>query len=305
MSDNQQEDRINNDLLDILNRIYQAAYGSDLRATSTRSAVNQRLPDSQNANIENIIASFNQAINNTFMSFAQINPEVYNVINEATGDSQEIHLIPQYKSYPESDYSMAYMYFSSTCSANPTEQVLSYILDLYYSSGDFPTNAQLIQYAIENSCICTENIHQLANVYNYYIFTMGFIPACNQLVDILEHHVFHREYPTEEQINEIHRLRTLEQTDRERLHAENKVIVACKNLDMLKAEECCTDDQNCGICLSELKIGDSVYKLPQCGHLFHSNEKECLEKGNVVTWLQSSDKCPLCKTEVVLQSSNN
>lgn len=299
MSNNQQED-INNDLFDILNRIYHSAYG-----VNVQNRVNTSQSILQNGNIENIIASFNQAINNTFMSFAQINPEVYNVINEATGDSQEIHLIPQYKVYPESDYSLAYVHFSTICSANPTEQILSYILDLYYSSGEFPSIVELAEYAVENSCICTENIPQLANIYNYYINNHGFIPSCNQLVDILEHHAFHHEYPTEEEINEIHRLRTLEQTDRERLHAENKVIVACKNLDMLKPEECCTNDQNCGICLTELKIGDSVYKLPQCGHLFHSNEKECLEKGNVVTWLQTSDKCPLCKTEVVLQPSDN
>ena len=278
MSDNQSQNISDNEMFDILRRIYESAYGSTFQAG----------PELQRPNIDNIISSFNQAINNTFMSFSQLSPEIYNMINASTQESQEMHLIPQYKTYPESDYSIGYIYFSSISSANPTEQVLSYILDIYYSTGNFPTNEQLVEYAIENSCICIENIPQIANVYTYYIFTLGFIPACNQLIDILEHHTFHREYPSEEQIEEIRRLRTLEETDRERLHAENKVIVACKNLENLKPQECNISEQNCGICLNELKNGDHVYKLPQCNHM-----------------LQTNNKCPLCKTVVELQPSDN
>jgi hypothetical protein len=142
-------------------------------------------------------------------------------------------------------------------------------------------------------------------VYTHYIFNKGFIPSCDKLIDILEYYTFHHEYPTDEQINEIHRLRTLSRTDAERLHAENKVVVSCKNLDSLKPIQCDTTDQNCGICLNELRLGDTVYKLPQCGHLFHSNEKDCLEKGCIITWLQTSAKCPLCKTEIVIQPSES
>ncbi len=288
-------------------------YGFNTMQTGTNmldNVLNQIVPDQTTTNrqdeFQNIISSFNQALTNSIVNFSLINPIITQMLGQ---DTPEMHLIPQFKEYQEEDYEIAYVHFSNLSDQNPTTQILSYILDLNFSSGNLPSKEEIVRYAMDNSCICTESIEGVYNIYMHYIFNVGFIPKCNQLIDIIEYHTFHHEYPTEEQIDEIRRLRELERTDSERLHSENKVIVSCKNLDKLKPVICGVSDQNCGICLNELTPDSLVYKLPQCGHLFHSDEKDCLEKGCILTWLQTSTKCPLCKTEVViedpLESSDN
>ncbi|KAG8637022.1 NEP1-interacting protein 1 isoform X1 [Manihot esculenta] len=43
----------------------------------------------------------------------------------------------------------------------------------------------------------------------------------------------------------------------------------------------------CSICLQDLKDGESVRKIPYCGHLFHM---DCLDK-----WLARNGSCPMCR----------
>ncbi|XP_015582958.2 NEP1-interacting protein 2 isoform X2 [Ricinus communis] len=46
----------------------------------------------------------------------------------------------------------------------------------------------------------------------------------------------------------------------------------------------------CSICLQDFKDGESVRKLPYCGHFFHM---DCLDK-----WLTRNGSCPMCRTSV-------
>ncbi|XWS23229.1 hypothetical protein CRYUN_Cryun29cG0103100 [Craigia yunnanensis] len=48
-------------------------------------------------------------------------------------------------------------------------------------------------------------------------------------------------------------------------------------------------DEDCMICLEELKVGSDVSRMP-CSHTFHAN---CIEK-----WLKQSHYCPLCRFEM-------
>ena len=50
------------------------------------------------------------------------------------------------------------------------------------------------------------------------------------------------------------------------------------------------DDHECAICIMGFHSGDSVRRLPSCGHAFH---RECID-----LWLLRSAACPLCKCGV-------
>ncbi|KAB5521694.1 hypothetical protein DKX38_026013 [Salix brachista] len=54
-------------------------------------------------------------------------------------------------------------------------------------------------------------------------------------------------------------------------------------------EQCCPEF-SCAICLQDFKDGDSMRKLPYCGHCFHMS---CLDK-----WLTRNGSCPNCRNYV-------
>lgn len=52
----------------------------------------------------------------------------------------------------------------------------------------------------------------------------------------------------------------------------------------------------CPICMENFKVGDKYHKLP-CEHLFHAKDDNC---PGLLGWLESSDKCPICRVEIKL-----
>lgn len=48
---------------------------------------------------------------------------------------------------------------------------------------------------------------------------------------------------------------------------------------------------DCAVCITELKAGDTARVLPRCGHGFHVR---CVD-----TWLVSHDSCPTCRGSVL------
>ncbi|KAF3453467.1 hypothetical protein FNV43_RR03907 [Rhamnella rubrinervis] len=50
------------------------------------------------------------------------------------------------------------------------------------------------------------------------------------------------------------------------------------------------EDFCCSVCLQEWKEGESVRRLPECGHFFHM---ECIDK-----WLMRQISCPICRIYV-------
>ncbi|RLM54955.1 RING-H2 finger protein ATL32-like [Panicum miliaceum] len=46
----------------------------------------------------------------------------------------------------------------------------------------------------------------------------------------------------------------------------------------------------CSVCLAEVKLKETVKKLPACTHLFH--------EGCIDVWLRSHRTCPVCRTPV-------
>lgn len=52
------------------------------------------------------------------------------------------------------------------------------------------------------------------------------------------------------------------------------------------------DDVNCGVCLNKA-IGETIVKLPECGHEFH---RSC-----IIPWLRSHNTCPNCRSKVLIE----
>lgn len=52
---------------------------------------------------------------------------------------------------------------------------------------------------------------------------------------------------------------------------------------------------DCCVCTEVFTVGNSVLKLPQCGHVFH---EDC-----AVTWLSQHNTCPYCRHELPLQDA--
>lgn len=48
---------------------------------------------------------------------------------------------------------------------------------------------------------------------------------------------------------------------------------------------------DCSICLANVEPGESIRRLPKCGHTFH--------RGCIDLWLVRRSECPLCKQEVI------
>mmetsp|Transcript_44946 Transcript_44946/g.92963 ORF Transcript_44946/g.92963 Transcript_44946/m.92963 type:complete len:243 (+) Transcript_44946:63-791(+) len=71
--------------------------------------------------------------------------------------------------------------------------------------------------------------------------------------------------------------------------------LSCESVESLHCRSATGCEDDCAICLGELKVGDEVIELP-CGHVYH---REC-----VGTWLTKCSKCcPLCMQAVTPLSS--
>jgi hypothetical protein len=77
--------------------------------------------------------------------------------------------------------------------------------------------------------------------------------------------------------------------------------------------ECDSEGENeniiCSICQETIVSREEgkptkMVQLP-CGHHFHSYEDRCCGTGNIFTWLRTSNKCPMCRQDVVDEGEEN
>ena len=52
----------------------------------------------------------------------------------------------------------------------------------------------------------------------------------------------------------------------------------------------CEEEHACSVCLCEFEVGDTLRRIPGCGHEFH---QECVD-----VWLSNHTTCPMCRLEV-------
>jgi hypothetical protein len=67
-------------------------------------------------------------------------------------------------------------------------------------------------------------------------------------------------------------------------------------VDELKKSVINISNESCGICQDDIHDQNAV-KL-ECGHYFHSDNKDCCENGTIFNWLQSNRLCPICRHEL-------
>jgi len=59
------------------------------------------------------------------------------------------------------------------------------------------------------------------------------------------------------------------------------------------------DELQCAMCFDDLSAGQSVVRLPACGHTFHAVDADCIGT-TILEWFMKEHTCPTCRQEVVI-----
>jgi hypothetical protein len=94
------------------------------------------------------------------------------------------------------------------------------------------------------------------------------------------------------------------ENDPEEFHQKYKHKIPTKNISKLDFKIMNEELYNkiqpvCGLCQDDITLKQEYYNLP-CQHLFHKNEKDCLDKATIIDWLKENNVCPICKREIKL-----
>jgi hypothetical protein len=116
-----------------------------------------------------------------------------------------------------------------------------------------------------------------------------------------------KELPTQEMLHDTMRCHEELMRTPQAYCANNRVHIPTPNLQCLTAirpqNSELQEHESCAICQNDISKSHWVYKLPVCGHMFHSRGLDCLGTDNsagytVRNWLQTSKYCPVCRAEV-------
>ena len=214
--------------------------------------------------------------------------------------------------YENDDFEMAKAYWHHLLSEEnlndfePSKQIILILLDYFYESDNraFPSRPIIVEILgsqLYETQLMFFNLpqNQVYEIVDFYVFRYGFIPVYSDLEYILEYHLIHHIYPDVEELFLSIQRRAQFTIDPDRYEQENKVIICTKNLEHLPITKS-TVEHNCGLCFEQMQPGSDVYTIPPCNHTFHAHPSECIDS-TVFTWLQTSNKCPLCKTEVCIK----
>ena len=155
-----------------------------------------------------------------------------------------------------------------------------------------------------NSLELNYNRNIVYNIIKQNILLYGIIPRCHYLLLNYQYYLQEKRVGTLQEINDYEMLLNEIEMDPEEFHNKYKHKLPTKNLSSLKCkimnEEITKNKEPCcGICQYDIEPLQKYYELP-CGHLFHENDKECLECATIVFWLKDNKLCPICKQEVIL-----
>lgn len=193
----------------------------------------------------------------------------------------------------------------SWCKAKEISNSLIYdAISLWKTSktGNFPTLNDITEYYMNKSCLCVQDIEPETRkrFLTHHISLYGRLPYCIETETSMMYHAIHNEFPSEEELNNTFQ-RTYEfGMNPEEFHAKDKKIIPVANLDKMKSDvmQECKDYPTCTICQSQIEKGEKYYKLKPCNHYFHADN--CLGECTIINWLSKNRKCPMCKTEVVV-----
>jgi len=192
----------------------------------------------------------------------------------------------------------------------PSQQIIHIILDMYYSSSnsvEWPSHDDLVHYLTsalfqQQLDVYNRMYDELVPVVHHYLFREGYIPNVNDLGCIFEYLLLHQTYPDLNDIFQTMNRHVHLAIDPEGYHQTYKVQTNTKHLELLQPtvfESTPVETPICGLCQDEIQHQQSIYVLPGCKHMFHATDTECINS-TIKTWLQTNNKCPLCKQEVIL-----
>ena len=121
---------------------------------------------------------------------------------------------------------------------------------------------------------------------------------CDFVMAVLEYELSSGNLPTNEELQTFLQNRRHISAEPDDYCNNKRHHVPTPGIDNLKAFKVKNKDMACSICLCAIAKGLNIYKLPQCGHTFHAEEKDCLENASILTWLKKSRFCPNCNAEI-------
>jgi hypothetical protein len=111
--------------------------------------------------------------------------------------------------------------------------------------------------------------------------------------------------PTIDEYNEYNTNLLSIEADPDRYCDEQRVKVATPGIDQMIPFTSTSSNESCSICLESIMVDSLIIRLPQCGHVFHAMEDDCLGAGcTIKTWLEKSHHCPNCNTDVSFTSES-
>ena len=167
----------------------------------------------------------------------------------------------------------------------------------------FPNYSEFIDELYKYRCPCCQYFseRQVKRVFELYSFIYGDLMKCQDTPFYIEYYILHGRIPNQEEFMEFYRRNIEFYRSPEEFHQTDKIKVPALGVDKLPRftylktteEESC-----CGICQYDFEDKQEIIKLKPCGHEFHYSNKDCLEEGSILTWLENNNFCPLCKKKV-------
>jgi len=157
--------------------------------------------------------------------------------------------------------------------------------------------------------LCYNNLQNLDNdilkkiIKTYYVEYYTII-KCNDMKLAYLYYIQENRVATPDELIQFENMMYEIENDPDEFHQKYKHKTPTKNISKLNTKimdlELYTNKQPvCGVCQDEITTEQEYYNLP-CDHLFHKNEKDCLDNANILYWLKENNVCPICKKEIQL-----
>lgn len=161
-----------------------------------------------------------------------------------------------------------------------------------------------ILYICSNSLDINYNRDIICKIIKQSIIEYGILPRCKYIYLSYQYYIQEKRVGNMQEIADYELLLNEIEMDPEEFHNKYKHKIPTQNLYKLIPKIMDKDisilkEPCCGLCQSDIDPIQKYYELP-CGHMFHENDKECLENATIIYWLKDNKLCPICKQEVIL-----
>jgi len=167
----------------------------------------------------------------------------------------------------------------------------------------YPSAKEISDFLYTYRCNCTSPFteRQIKRVIETSVFIYGKMPTCDEFPLYLEYYILHGRIPNNDETVQFMTRQLQFEPSPEDFYQTDKIKVPALCVNRLprytfkEGEEKC-----CGICQYDFEENQEIIVLKPCNHEFHCKNENCLQNGSILTWLESNNFCPLCKTKVEL-----